>query len=370
MQSQQQMQQQMQQQQQQAQEDRRQMQAIMQQLVSHQSVSNVQHKESSTRSLARSSAGATPTFNGTMDNIEVHRWFNSIGLWFKTAAVAEDRERIDIAVSAFRTGAATWWVAEVNAGRDANYNTWVLFEEVVRRHFLPQNPAYWAREQIKALTSKQHANIIQFSERYNELNQLIATRDEDDRLVDYISGLPDEYRFKAGEMKYKTLAEVVEAALTRYNVRRVTGAKGAPSLHHMETGSDAGSAGSSSYSPGQAASPSRMHGEGPQTMSATDERLERLMAMMTQKFGGGGSNQKQGDSRGRAKEGGANRARSRSGSTMRSFEAWRGDLGLNEADFEHRMTNKLCVSCASKDHISRDCPSRKAKKAAAAAPTN
>lgn len=68
---------------------------------------------------ARAAAGTPPIFNGTPNNIEVHRWLIAIERWFESAYITpdNDKQRVTIAASVLRNASSSWWQGEVAAGR-------------------------------------------------------------------------------------------------------------------------------------------------------------------------------------------------------------------------------------------------------------
>ena len=340
--------------QQQQQADRAQLQAVLQLLAQHQSAVITQQKESSTKSLARTSAGAAPFFKGESHSITTYRWLKEMERWFATAEMIDKAEMITNAVRMFGEPALQWWNAEAAGGRTASYNTWPTFREAVMKRFSPEDVETGARRAIMELVNKRtNPDVVAYSQQYNELDVLISKREEADRLLYYIQGLPESYRIKAMEKKHKTLLEAVESSTLAYTARRVAGASSSPSLHQMEATSEAGSV--ENYSPGRA---SAVEG-GPERVSSLQEQMAQLTKLMTEQYQNRGGYNRGGGSWNRG--GGGGRGRSRSNSPTRSRKKWHEALGITEEELNKRIEAGVCVGCKNPNHIHRDCPQRKKK---------
>ena len=343
-----------QQMQQQQQADRAQLQAVLQLLAQHQSAVITQQKESSTKSLARTSAGAAPFFKGESHSITTYRWLKEMERWFATAEMIDKAEMITNAVRMFGEPALQWWNAEAAGGRTASYNTWPTFREAVMKRFSPEDVETGARRAIMELVNRRtNPDVVAYSQQYNELDVLISKREEADRLLYYIQGLPESYRIKAMEKKHKTLLEAVESSTLAYTARRVAGASSSPSLHQMEATSEAGSV--ENYSPGRA---SAVEG-GPERVSSLQEQVAQLTKLMTEQYQNRGGYNRGGGSWNRG--GGGGRGRSRSNSPTRSRKKWHEALGITEEELNKRIEAGVCVGCKNPNHIHRDCPQRKKK---------
>ena len=340
--------------QQQQQADRAQLQAVLQLLAQHQSAVITQQKESSTKSLARTSAGAAPFFKGESHSITTYRWLKEMERWFATAEMIDEAEMITNAVRMFGKPALQWWNAEAAGGRTASFNTWSTFREAVMKRFSPEDVETGARRAIMELVNKRtNPDVVAYSQQYNELDVLIPKREEADRLLYYIQGLPESYRIKAMEKKHKTLLEAVESSTLAYTARRVAGASSSPSLHQMEATSEAGSV--ENYSPGRA---SAVEG-GPERVSSLQEQMAQLTKLMTEQYQNRGGYNRGGGSWNRG--GGGGRGRSRSNSPTRSRKKWHEALGITEEELNKRIEAGVCVGCKNPNHIHRDCPQRKKK---------
>lgn len=345
--------------QQQQQADRAQLQAVLQLLAQHQSAVITQQKESSTKSLARTSAGAAPFFKGESHSITTYRWLKEMERWFATAEMIDKAEMITNAVRMFGEPALQWWNAEAAGGRTASYNTWPTFREAVMKRFSPEDVETGARRAIMELVNRRtNPDVVAYSQQYNELDVLIPKREEADRLLYYIQGLPESYRIKAMEKKHKTLLEAVESSTLAYTARRVAGASSSPSLHQMEATSEAGSV--ENYSPGRAPSSSSSAVEGgPERVSSLQEQVAQLTKLMTEQYQNRGGYNRGGGSWNRG--GGGGRGRSRSNSPTRSRKKWHEALGITEEELNKRIEAGVCVGCKNPNHIHRDCPQRKKK---------
>jgi len=100
---------------------------------------NRQQQDSTSRTLARTSAGSPPIFAGRSNDIEVHRWIIAMDRWFETAKIEQDEEKITTAASVLRDAAQAWWAVETQTKRAASLNTWRLFTETIKKQFLPMD---------------------------------------------------------------------------------------------------------------------------------------------------------------------------------------------------------------------------------------
>jgi hypothetical protein len=185
------------------------------------------------------------------------------------------------------------------------------------------------------------------------------------RMLDYVNGLPDDYRIRSAEKGHKTLIEEMDAATKAYNARSairtpmgsVTALNNAESSDYAyETQSTTSSSSSASQASELYAMDVQAAGAIPQRVSSLQEQVDQLSQMFIQQYqrnGGGGSSNS--SERGRSKErreGGknynnANGARERSTS-------WDRLKISKELYFERRNGNK-CYHCGSGEHRIGDC---------------
>ena len=118
----------------------------------------------------RASAGPVPTFDGVRanDELAVLSWLEAMESWFALAHVDvdADAERIEIAMASLRGSAQQWWAATraadaatVSAGGTTAIDRWATIVAALRKHYLPQDPARWAIQQIAVLTSGHNADV-------------------------------------------------------------------------------------------------------------------------------------------------------------------------------------------------------------------
>jgi hypothetical protein len=347
-----------------------QLQAALAQLAAFQQKQTEQVEQTSKLSLARATAGVVPVLRGQTNTIEAHRWGITMETWFATAGVAADADKVSIATSSFKETAQAWWASEQQAGNAAALNTWVLLLAAVKKQFLPMDVEDWAKSELAALVKKPHADVLDYTARYKELNQLVQQRDDTDRRLLYVNGLPEAYQIKCAENKYKTLAEASEAAVRWHNAKQMakTQMAGAAGLHAIDgTGfSDAdglSQASSSSSLPqyGEGRGPTLQPGSsalhnvsaGPQRVSSLEEQMAQLTqtVMAWQQRGGGGGG------RGRERGGrGGSRGGSRSRSTSR-MPIWER-LKISRDTYYDRMKNNQCWQCGAAGHRNTDCPQK------------
>ena len=242
----------------------------------------------------------------------------------------------------------------------------------------------WAMTELDNYVSRTHMNIVEYTNSYQELNQLMSGRSELERIFQYEKGLPDEYRIKSVERKHSTLQSATEAAIAIFNARSITKSQIRPSsAHQMETDTIMNDAASSSSSSSSSSSipitqnynqegyqqiNSMSEGAPPQQVSSMDERLDRLTAMLTQQYNRGGFNNNfnRGGYRGRGNfhnnnnwrgrpRGGGRGGFNRNNSNSRPRSPTLQELGVSESLIEQRKSAGQCIKCGQTGHIIRGC---------------
>ena len=203
----------------------------------------------------RSSAGPAPTFDGVRanDELAVLTWLDAMESWFALAHVDidADAERIEIAMASLRGSAQQWWAATraadaaiVSAGGSTTIDKWASIVAALRKHYLPQDPARWAIQQIAVLTSGHNTDVQAYTNRFLQIDLMITgPRNELERLMTYEQGLPESYRVKSAEKQHTTLAAAIASTLAAWNAKSVARAQshgvsrhsGAAKLHHTQT---------------------------------------------------------------------------------------------------------------------------------------
>ena len=200
----------------------------------------------------RASAGPAPTFDGVRanDELAVLTWLDAMESWFALAHVDSDAdaERIEIAMASLRGSAQQWWAATraadaviVTAGGSTTIDEWATIVAALRKHYLPQDPARWAIQQIAVLTGGHNTDVQTYTNRFLQLDLMVmGPRNELERLMTYEQGLPESYRVKSAEKQHATLAAAVASSLAAWNAKSVARAQshggsrhsGAAELHH------------------------------------------------------------------------------------------------------------------------------------------
>lgn len=345
---------------------------FQQQQVKLQEEQNRQHQESTSRTLARTSAGSPPLFMGKSNNIEVHRWVISMDRWFETAKIEQDNEKITTAASVLRDAAQAWWAVETQTSRAIVLNTWRLFTENIKKQFLPMDIDRWARIELRSLVLKHdNMNILDYTSKFNELDQLIGNRSELDKVLEYEEGLPDEYRFKSVEKRHLTLIAAVESTIALYKAKLSTrtqvrtasinqlGVEGIEMNNSPTSITSSDPSSSTSFSPGTNQTNNSIAIQ-PQTMSSLQEQVAQLTKIITQQSNRGGYYQQnrggyrngwQGRSRGGGNGNGYNRNYARSRSPSQSLTS----MGITREIIEARKAAKQCLKCGEENHFIGTC---------------
>jgi hypothetical protein len=334
-----------------------------------------QHKSSAEHSLARTSAGIPPTFQGKYNDIIVHSWIISMEQWFTSAEIIDDKEKIKISIPYLKDSAQSWWEAEKSSGKAVMYTKWDDFSEAIRKQFFPQDVTRWAKLQLKELTSKTNTNIISYSQKYSELDKLAGKREIEDIMVDFEFGLPEEYKIKCAEKRYQNLSDMMSAMVMIYNARALSKSQSnkTPAINKMERDENGVQSSCNAAMEEEGVDGNNMEGVKTEQSISNSELVSQLHAMFGQQFlsRGGfnsnyrGNNYKGGFNRGGFNNRGGYKGRNRyqgskpEGSTSsgrpRSPSAERIS-GLSKETIGERLSQQVCIKCAEKGHFARECP--------------
>jgi hypothetical protein len=289
--------------------------------------------------LAQQRAGAAPLFHGKSNSIEAHRWLTALERWFAAAHIDSNDEatRLEIAASSLRDAAQAWWATKVANGTVSYLTTWILFAVEVRKHFLPLDVVRWAMREREALVGARNRNVLDYTAKFNEIDQLLPDEAPLSRVLAYERGLPADYAVKCAERRFDTLAAATEAMTTLWHAKE-SARHTTASLSNagMELAQDEARP-SSSPMPASASSSAAVDLIG-------DLRLQvaQLTAMMTDRFqaSGRGRGERSGG-RSRQREG-ASRARSRT-------------PGLSNELARARIQAGECIKCGQKGHYKLEC---------------
>lgn len=306
--------------------------------------------EASLAQQRRMAAGPAPLFQGKGSGLEAHRWLTTLEQWFAAAHIeaGDDATRLEVAQAALRDGAQAWWATKLANGTAAALGSWVLFSAEVRAHFLPLDVVRWAmreREALIAGSATKGRNVLDYTAKFNELDQLLPDEAALSRVIAYERGLPGAYAVKCAERRFATLAEATEAMTTLWHAKE-TARHTTASLSSMqvpESGADSEAA--EAPSSGSSAPPGK---------GAPDERLDRieqLMVAMAERFsgaqrdrGGHAGNSSRSGGRSRQREGGPR------GGDQRSRTP-----GLSNELVRARIRAGQCIKCGQEGHYKQEC---------------
>jgi hypothetical protein len=300
----------------------------------------------------RAGAGPTPTFDGTRngDELTVNTWLDAMESWFALAHVDPDAdaERIEIAVASLRGSAQQWWAAtraadaaSVTAGGTTAIDKWVNVVSYLRKHYLPQDPARWAMQQLEALKHGNNTDVQAYTNRFLQLDlMIVGQQNELARVFAFEQGLPEAYRVKSAEKQHTTLAAAITSSLALWNAKSIARvqAHGRPAARLNNTQDE--------EEQGERPTPSAASSSSSSRVDRLEERLDALLSAM-QSRGGGIGNRSHG---GRAR-GGRGREQQREGARpprARTPE-------VSEAQAKERLAARVCIKCAQPGHFAREC---------------
>lgn len=288
---------------------------------------------------AQARAGAAPLFSGKHRHIETHRWLIALERWFAAAHIdATDEEtRLEIAASALRDAAQAWWAAKIADGTAAGLNTWTLFGAAMRQQFMPLNVEVWAlreREALIAAASKgRNGNVLDYTAKFEEIDQLLPNESALSRVVAYARGLPEIYAVKCGERNFTTLAAATAAMTATWHAKE-SARHPTASLGNTET-ADAPHEARSASAAGSSSSAS-------DPVSDLRAQVAQLTAMMAGRF--------QGPNRGRGGRSGG-RSQQREGQPRTRSRT----PGLSDDLVKARLRAGQCIKCGQEGHYKADC---------------
>jgi hypothetical protein len=288
---------------------------------------------------AQARAGAAPLFSGKHRHIETHRWLIALERWFAAAHIdATDEEtRLEIAASSLRDAAQAWWAAKTADGTAAGLNTWMLFGAAMRKQFMPLNVEVWAlreREALIAAASKsRNGNVLDYTAKFEELDQLLPNESALSRVVTYGRGLPEAYAVKCNERSFATLAEATSAMTALWHAKE---SARHPTASLSNADAEEPPRGATTSSSVSAASPSA------DPIGDLRAQVAQLTAMMTERF--------QSSGRGRGERAGG-RSRQREGESRARSRT----PGLSDEIVRARLKAGLCIKCGQAGHFKTDC---------------
>lgn len=282
-------------------------------------------------------AGAAPLFSGKHRHIETHRWLIALERWFAAAHIdATDEEtRLEIAASSLRDAAQAWWAAKTADGTAAGLNTWQLFGAAMRKQFMPLNVEVWAlreREALIAAASKsRNGDVLDYTAKFEELDQLLPNESALSRVVAYGRGLPEAYAVKCNERGFTTLAEATSAMTALWHAK-------ASARHPAASLSNAEAEDPPRDTPTSASASASSPAADP--IGDLRTQVAQLTAMMTERFQSSGRGGRAGG-RSRQREG-ESRVRSRT-------------PGLSDEIVRARIKAGQCIKCGQAGHYKSDC---------------
>ena len=267
-------------------------------------------------------------------------------MYFEQAEVDDDVLRLRAAGRALTHSAASWWEGE--RARPANdalkIDTWAKFVAALRKRFEPQDLPSFSRAQLTKLAAKGMTNVAAYTEQFQDINSLIVSMEEADRIHYYASGLPPHIRAVLANKvdSLLTLQQNIEAAIRAETSRTNSGvaAPGGASDHSSRSGWQ-------NRSRGAAAALNQIEGsddEGEQPSAPATSALETTLMRMEAQIKALHANQK----RGAGLSGGGSQDR-RGRTRMPRTE------GLSNELAQARIQKRLCINCGKAGHMKFEC---------------
>lgn len=290
--------------------------------------------------LAQTRAGPAPLFSGKQRSIEAHRWLAASERWFDASHIStdDDATRIEIATSSLRDAAQAWWSTKVVDGTAARLNTWALFKVAISTQFMPLQIEVWALRERESLISAKMRNVLEYTAKFEELDQLLPNESTLSRVVAYGRGLPEAYALKCSERSFTTLAEATAAMTVLWHAKEANRHPGT-SLNRTEAVMPREETEASMPASSSSLKTDR---------SEIDElrtQIAQLTAMMTER------STKQGDGRGGRGRGGFGRSR-QPGEGSRNRER---TPGLSSELARARIAAGQCIKCGQEGHFKAEC---------------
>jgi hypothetical protein len=319
----------------------------------------------------RAGAGPPPLFHGARggDDLAVNTWLDALESWFALAHidVDSDAERIEVAVASLRGAAQQWWAATrandaagVAAGGATSIDKWTGTVALLKKHYLPQDPARWAIQQLVALTNGRNADVQAYTNRFLQLDLMITgQRNELERLMSYEQGLPESYRVKSAEKQHTTLAAAVASSLALWNAKSVAraqsishhGPSGATRLNYTQS-KNSDNEGDAAESEHRQHSTSAASSSTPSS-SALERKLEAMQAQLSAMQMQSNRNYEHGEGSSRRGRGGRRDHNQREGASNRPARS--KTPGVSEELAKQRLQARVCIKCAEAGHYARDC---------------
>ena len=99
-----------------------------------------------------------------------------------------------------REAAQEWWATKITNGTAAGLTTWALFAADVRQEFLPLDVVRWAMRERESLVGTKNRNVLDYTAKFNEIDQLLLDEAPLARVLAYERGLPVDYAVKCAEL--------------------------------------------------------------------------------------------------------------------------------------------------------------------------
>lgn len=265
------------------------------------------------------------------DGVKLQAWFDAYELAYEDFVVARGAKDEHFVAAAARqlSGAAVSWWTSLGAGNRPR--TWEGMKAALKQAYQPVSPAERARKDLRNLTQKANQSVSDYAGEFRQLTTLSGKGCFADQVLMEM--------FKEGlrsrDIERELSKEPLELSKAMEIATRLDESENSRGSHR-----------------GRGASAAAIAAVDAQTLGEQLSAIQAQLNAIQGHAGPGGRPTNPGAPRGdrqlTRRERGANKTPA--GGLLQSVQ------GLTEAKAKYRKENGLCMFCAGKDHIKRDCP--------------
>lgn len=122
---------------------------------------------------------------------DVEAWLFLLNLYYDSCGVRDDVQKMQYCVQLFRGDAATWWRGQCNGPEIATVETWLDFQNMVKRQFMVINSSETARDEFYAMSQRNSESIQAFVARLTRVTMLLPTLSDEEKKEKFVRSLTD-----------------------------------------------------------------------------------------------------------------------------------------------------------------------------------